>query len=162
MIEDSGLAKDIVQNVFIRLWETKETFHHNQPEAFLFKMVRNASLNHIRHIKVVDNLKLKIRNQLLGEELYYIDMIGNQPYMLVESELQNQIFQVLDSLPEKCRQVFRLSRIDGLKNKEIADKLNISLKNVEKHISKALTVFRDKFSDYLPIQIILLILGNLK
>jgi RNA polymerase sigma-70 factor (ECF subfamily) len=162
MIHDSGLAKDVVQNVFIQLWETHGTFQHEQPEAFLYKMVRNASLNYIRHIKVVDNLKTKVRDQFLGEELYHIDMVGDQPYVLIEKELKEQIEQVFGSLPEKCRAVFQKSRIEGLKNKEIADQLNISLKSVEKHISKALAIFRDKFQGYLPIQIVLLVLSNLK
>ncbi len=162
IVQDTGLAKDIVQNVFIRLWETHHTFRYGQPEAFLYQMVRNASLNYVRHIKVVDNLKAKVKDQFLGEELYHIDMIGNKPYILIEKELQEQIIQVLDALPEKCRIVFSKSRIEGLKNKEIADQLNMSLKNVEKHISKALAIFRARFSDYLPLQIILLILSNLK
>ncbi len=162
IIQDSGFAKDIVQNVFIRLWENRETFAHEQPESFLYKMVRNASLNYIRHIKVVDNLKEKVKDQFQSQELYYIDMVGNEPYVLIEKELQDQILEVMDSLPEKCGLVFRKSRVEGLKNKEIAEQLGMSLKNVEKHISKALTVYRNKFSGYLPIAIILLVLKNLK
>ncbi|WP_321288724.1 RNA polymerase sigma-70 factor [uncultured Sunxiuqinia sp.] len=162
IIQDSGVAKDIVQNVFIRLWEIRETFAHEQPESFLYKMVRNASLNYIRHIKVVDNLKEKVKDQFQSQELYYIDMVGNEPYVLIEKELQDQILEVMDSLPEKCGLVFRKSRVEGLKNKEIAEQLGMSLKNVEKHISKALTVYRNKFSGYLPIAIILLVLKNLK
>lgn len=155
---DSDLAKDTVQNVFIRLWEMRETFRHEHPEAFLYKMVRNASLNYIRHLKVVDNLKSKIKDQLLGEELYYIDLVGDEPYLLVEKELQEKVSEVMDSLPEKCRVVFRMSRIEGLKNQEIADRLNISLKSVEKHISKALVVYKRRFGGYIPMSVILLII----
>lgn len=162
IIRDSGLAKDIVQNVFIRLWENRDIFHHEQPEAFLYQMVRNASLNYIRHVKVVDNLKEKVRDQFQSQELYYIDMVGDEPYLLIEKELNEQIFDVLDSLPEKCSLVFRKSRIEGLKNKEIAEQLGMSLKNVEKHISKALSIYRDKFSGYIPVAVILLVLKNLK
>lgn len=162
IVQESGLAKDVVQNVFIRLWENRDTFYREHPEAFLYKMVRNASLNYVRHIKVVDNLNAKVRDQYLGEELYYIDMVGDQPYVLIEKELQEQITQVFDSLPEKCRIVFQKSRIEGLKNKEIADQLNMSIKNVEKHISKALVIFRDKFSDYLPLHVVILFLSALK
>jgi RNA polymerase sigma-70 factor (ECF subfamily) len=68
----------------------------------------------------------------------------------------------MNSLPEKCLAVFRLSRIDGLKNREIAEQLGISIKAVEKHISKALQIYRDNFSDYLPIHILLLVLGGMK
>ena len=105
---DESLAKDMVQNVFIRLWETHETFRYEHPEAFLYKMVRNASLNYIRHLKVVDNLKSEIKDQYLGEELYYIDMVGNEPYLLIEKELSEKVMEVMDELPEKCRLVFRM------------------------------------------------------
>ena len=162
IISDSSLAKDVVQNVFIRLWEIHDTFRNEQPEAFLYKMVRNASLNYIRHLKVVDNLKSEIKDQYQGEELYHIDMVGDEPYILIEKELQEKVVEIMDSLPEKCRLVFRMSRIDGLKNQEIADQLGLSIKTVEKHISKALSVYREKFSGYLPFPVILLILQGLK
>ena len=159
---DGSLAKDLVQNVFVRLWETHDTFQYENPEAFLYKMVRNASLNYIRHLKVVDNLKSEMKDQYLGEELYYIDMVGNEPYLLIEKELGEKVMEVMDELPEKCRMVFRMSRIDGLKNQEIADRLGLSVKTVEKHISKALDIYRKKFAGYLPLPIVLLVLQGLK
>jgi len=162
MINDSGLAKDVVQNVFIKIWETRTSFCFDNPEAFIYQMVRNASLNYIRHLKVVDNLKSKVKDQYLGEELYYIDMVGNEPYILIEKELEEKILEVMNSLPDKCLAVFRLSRIDGLKNWEIADQLGISIKAVEKHISKAIQIYRYNFADYLPLPIILLVLAGLK
>lgn len=161
IITDSGLAKDVVQNVFIRVWENHESFRIDQPEAFLYKMVRNASLNFIRHMKVVDNLKAKVKDQYLGEELYYIDMVGNEPYLLIENELREKVVEVMNSLPEKCRIVFQLSRMEGLKNQEIADQLGINIKTVEKHITKALNIYKERFSTYLPASILLLILRNL-
>ena len=161
IINDGNLAKDLVQNVFIKIWESPATINIDNPEAFLYQMVRNACLNYIRHLKVVDNLKSKVKDQYLSEELYYIDLVGNKPYILIERELEGRIIDVMNSLPEKCLAVFRLSRIDGLKNREIADQLGISLKAVEKHISKALQIYRDNFSDYLPIHILLLVLSRI-
>lgn len=159
---DSSLAKDVVQNVFIKVWETRSAFILENPEAFIYQMVRNASLNYVRHLKVVDNLKSKVKDQYLGEELYYIDMVGNEPYILIEKELEGKIIEVMNSLPDKCLTVFRMSRIEGLKNREIAEQLNISIKAVEKHISKAMHIYRQNFADYLPLQIILLVLSGIK
>jgi RNA polymerase sigma-70 factor (ECF subfamily) len=148
--------------VFIKIWETRTSFNFDNPEAFIYRMVRNASINYIRHLKVVDNLKSRVKDQYLGEELYYIDMVGNEPYILIEKELEDKILEVMNSLPDKCLTVFRMSRIDGLKNREIADQLEISIKSVEKHISKAMQIYRGNFADYLPLHIILLVLGGMK
>lgn len=160
--DDSSLAKDIVQNVFIKIWETRTSLNFDNPEAFIYRMVRNASLNYIRHIKVVDNLKLKLNDHYLGEELYYIDLVGNEPYILIEKELEEKIMNIIDSLPDRCQAVFRMSRIEGMKNREIAEHMGVSLKAVEKHMSKALQIFREKIGDYIPLQIIILILSELK
>lgn len=162
IINDSALAKDVVQNVFVKIWETRTSFTFVNPEAFVYQMVRNASLNYIRHLKVVDNLNSRVKDQYLGEELYYIDMVGNEPYILIEKELEEKILEVMNSLPDKCLTVFRMSRIEGLKNREIADQLEISIKSVEKHISRAMQIYRVNFADYLPLHIILLVLGGLK
>lgn len=162
IINDSSLAKDVVQNVFIKIWESPTASNMENPEAFIYQMVRNASLNYIRHLKVVENLKSKVKEKYLGEELYYIDLAGNEPCVLIEKELEDEITEVMNSLPEKCLTVFKLSRIEGLKNREIADQLGISLKTVEKHISKALHIYRDHFSEYLPLHIVLLVLNGLK
>jgi len=162
IINDSGLAKDVVQNVFIKVWELRASFSFENPEAFIYQMVRNASLNYVRHLRVVDNLKSRIQNQFQGEELYYIDMVGNEPYILIEKELNEKILEVMNSLPEKCLIVFRMSRLEGLKNAEIAERLNISLKAVEKHITKAMKVYKENFPEYLPVQIIFLVLAGLR
>lgn len=158
IINDSGLAKDVVQNIFIKIWETHASFSFDNPEAFIYQMVRNASLNYIRHLKVVDNLKSIVKDQYLGEELYYIDMVGNDPYLLIEKELEEKISEVMNSLPDKCRTVFRMSRIEQLKNREIAAQLGISIKAVEKHISKATKIYRHNFSEYLSMYIFILVL----
>lgn len=162
ILNDNGLAKDVVQNVFIKIWEIRASFNYENPEAFLYQMVRNASLNYVRHLKVVDNLKTRIKDQYLGEELYYIDMVGNEPYILIEKELNEKIVEVMNSLPDKCLTVFRMSRLEGLKNAEIADRLKISIKAVEKHIAKAMKIYRGNFPEYLPIHIVLLVLSELK
>lgn len=160
IINDSGIAKDLVQNIFIKVWEKRALIKFDNPEAFLYQMIRNASINYIRHLKVVDNLKSEVRNQFLGEELYFIDMVGNEPYILIEKELEEKILEVRESLPNKCLVVFKLSRLEGLKNREIAEQLGISIKAVEKQISKAMKIYRHNFADYLPMHIILLTLGG--
>ena len=96
------------------------------------------------------------------EELYRIDFIGNEPYVLIEQELKLKIEKTILGLPERCREVFILSRVNGLKNREIAEKLNINIKNVERHLSRAIQSFRENFSEELPIALVILILKSLE
>jgi len=159
-VKDDGLAKDIVQEVFIKIWEKRSTIKDISLEVFLYKMVRNQCLNYLRHVKVVENRSGNLKEATQMEELYRIDIIRDEPYLLIEKELQQEIVEVMNELPEKCKEVFQLSRIDGLMNAEIAEKLDVSVKNVEKHMTKALKHFREHFSDRLPMQVIILVLLN--
>ncbi|TLX76399.1 RNA polymerase sigma-70 factor [Labilibacter sediminis] len=159
-VKDDSIAKDIVQEVFIKVWEKRSEIKDIAIESFLFKMVRNQCLNYLRHVKVVDNRVGGLKDATQMEELYRIDIIKDEPYLLIEKELEQEIVSVLNELPEKCREVFKLSRIDGLMNSEIAEKLDVSIKNVEKHMTKALKHFREHFKDRLPVQIIILVLLN--
>ena len=159
-VKDDALAKDIVQEVFIKVWEKRASIKDISLEVFLYKMVRNQCLNYLRHVKVVENRSGGLKDATQMEELYRIDIIRDEPYLLIEKELEHEIVEVMNQLPDKCKQVFQLSRIDGLMNAEIADKLQVSVKNVEKHMTKALKHFREHFNDRLPIQIIILVLLN--
>jgi RNA polymerase sigma-70 factor (ECF subfamily) len=70
---------------------------------------------------------------------------------LIEQELENKLNEVLNQLPDRCRQIFVLSRFENKKNKEIAEELDISVKAVEKQITKALSTIRTEMKDYLPL-----------
>lgn len=159
-VKDDDIAKDIVQEVFIKIWEKKADISDISIESFLYKIVRNQCLNYLRHVKVVENRKVNLKEATQLEELYRIDIVRDEPYLLVEKELENEIVEVMNELPTKCREVFRLSRIDGLMNAEVAKKMGVSVKSVEKHMTKALKHFRIHFNDKLPVQLIILVLMN--
>jgi RNA polymerase sigma-70 factor (ECF subfamily) len=161
VVKDDGISQDIVQEVFVKVWENRAEIESLNIEAYLFKLVRNRCIDYIKHLKVVNNHLQKIQVDSKYEELYRIDFIGNEPYVLIEEELKTKIEQTIQSLPDRCREVFILSRIEGLKNKEIADQLNINIKNVERHLNRALQSFRKNFTEELPIAFILLILKDL-
>ena len=161
IVKDDDISQDIVQDVFIKIWEKKEEYSSINIEAFLFKMVRNKCLDYIKHIRVVNNSQNELQISVQVEELYRIDFIGDEPYVLIEEELRNEIESIINSLPDRCREVFVLSRIKGFKNKEIAAQLGINIKNVERHISRALKEFRTKFKEEVPLAIIVLIITKL-
>lgn len=161
VIKDNDIAEDIIQEVFIKVWEKRKQIDAVNIEAFFFRVLRNQCITHIKQLKVIENLKCRVNILREAEEMYRIDFIRNEPYILIEKELEQEIEQTLNELPDKCREVFVMSRIDGLKNREIADKLKINIKNVERHISRALKTFRSRFGDKLPVGLIILVIKHI-
>jgi len=161
VIKDDMVSQDLVLEAFVKLWERRESIESINLEAFLFRSVRNRCLDYIKHLKVENNRLQGITLASHIEELYRIDFIGNEPYVLIEKELELKIAHTIQGLPDRCREVFVLSRVNGLKNKEIAEELQISIKNVERHLSRALQAFRKDFSGELPLPLIALVLNSL-
>ena len=158
VINDNVISQDIVQEVFVKIWERRAEIQSLNLEAFLFRLVRNRCIDYVKHLKVINNRLQEIQINSKYEELYYIDFIGNEPFILIEKELINKIETIIQSLPDRCQEVFILSRMEGLKNKDISEKLNINIKNVERHINRALQSFRKNFSEEFPVALIILVL----
>ncbi len=149
-VEDDVIAQDIVQDVFMNLWDSQEIIEMEVVlRAYLFKSVYNRCLNHLDHKKMADKHHEKINQNLKYLEVEYYNSSDNQEHSLFELEIK--IDSSIESLPPQCRNVFEMSRLRGLKNREIADALNISIKVVEKHISKALIILRENLVEYLSL-----------
>ncbi|WP_257666246.1 RNA polymerase sigma-70 factor [Parapedobacter tibetensis] len=148
ILQDESMAEEIVQTVFLKLWENRERLSiHTSLRAYLYKSVYHESLNYLKHKKV----------QQKYMEGAVVEYKQKQTEMDMEDkELRRHLKEALRQLPEKCRTVFQLSRFEELKYQEIADKLGISLKTVESHMGKALKLLRLKLSDFLPFLIIVL------
>lgn len=162
VVKDDVISQDIVQEVFVTIWENRNEIENINIEAYLFRLIRNRCIDYIKHLKVVNNCMQEIHISSKYEELYRIDFIRNEPYVLIEQELKQKIEKTIQSLPERCREVFILSRMKGMKNKEIAEKLDINIKNVERHLSRALQSFRENFSEEIPVTLIILILMSME
>jgi len=153
-VPDQDTAKEIVHNVFINLWEKRQQVDTGSPlKSYLFTSVHNRCLNYIRDQKKFD------KDDTIFQRLDSTDF-SDGVYRLEEQELEQRIYDALQSLPEKCREIFMMNRFDGLKYAEIAEKLGISVKTVETQMSKALKILREKLIDYLGM-IILFILTHL-
>ena len=123
-------------------------------------MVRNGCLNHIKHEQVIQRYEIEYQSFAEGEErLYHIDFGLEVEHKLLYEELKEKITQVVDQLPERCREVFILSRFEGLKNREIAERLHISLHTVERHIQRALRIFAEALEREQSIYLQILILA---
>lgn len=162
VVKDDVISQDIVQDVFVKVWEKKAEIESINLEAYLFRLVRNRCIDYIKHLKVVNKRMHEIQITSKYEELYRIDFIGDEPYVLIEQELKLKIEKTIQTLPERCREVFVMSRMNGLKNKEIAERLNINIKNVERHLNRAMRSFRENLSEELPIALVILVIEGLE
>ena len=143
-VKDYEAAREIVQEAFIGLWDKRNRIDPSrQVKSYLSTTVRNRSLNYLR-----DNKKFDSR--LLTQENLYPLASYEQADRLVEKELQERIREAISELPERCREVFLLSRNEHLKYQVIADQLQISVKTVETQMSKALHHLRIRLREYLP------------
>lgn len=144
-VTDTHAADDIVQECFLKLWEKREAIAFTSVQALLFKIVRNNCLNHLRN-QVVKNKHFSTNEEYkeIWEQLYHTDFLNDPDYILVYKELQQQIDNILCELPERSKEIFEISRFEGLKNKEIAERLGISIKIVERHISRAIKLLNKK------------------
>ena len=136
-------AEEIVQDVFVKLWEEHEKINITVSlKSYILKTIQNRCIDWHRHKKIVNNHSTYIID---NSPLYEYD---TDNYIL-RSELEERIEKAIANLPEKFKESFEMNRFEGLKYKEIADKLNVSIRTVEVRISKALELLRKSLIDFL-------------
>jgi RNA polymerase sigma-70 factor (ECF subfamily) len=142
LLKDSDAAEEVAQDVMHELWRRRHLMDPGVSlRAYLLRSIRNRSLNHLRHLKVRRQTEPEV------EELYTSPLGSDQP--IVAKELADAVRVALDELPPRCREVFDLSRVHGLKYAEIAETLDISQKTVEAQMGKALRHLRERLAGWL-------------
>ena len=157
MVDDEDTARELVQDVFVSFYEKQVGLTiHTSLKATLYQSVRNRCLNHIKREKLLRSHHENIFLVFMDSDSYFETSVET-------SELQQRLYTIIQELPEKCREVFEMSRFEGVPNQEIADKLDISKRTVETQISKALKYLRENLTDYFTTFIIvgLLIVENI-
>lgn len=150
-VKDFENAKEIVQDAFVILWEKRTGMDTDRSvKSYLTTTIHNKCHNYLRDNRKFNTEVLSLEN--LAQPDGY-----EQHDKLVEIELVEDIKKAINELPEKCRQIFQMSRNENLKYHEIADKLGISVKTVETQMSKALQHMRLRLAEYLLVLIVLLI-----
>ncbi|HEY9006110.1 MAG TPA: RNA polymerase sigma-70 factor [Ohtaekwangia sp.] len=140
-VGDWDEAKGLVHDVFVTVWEKFEALPADTNyRSYLYTAVRNRSLNYIR-----DKKKHTILDAVQEGALAEVNTT------LETSELEQRIELAIQSLPEKCRMVFELNRMEGLRYAQIAEKMGISIKTVEAQMSKALHVMREHLGEFLML-----------
>lgn len=147
IVKDRDDAEDIVQRAFISLWRKMSSIDfHTSARAYLYRSVYYASLDLIKHKKIRKRYEDEAKN---NNQITYA--IHNE-----EKELSQKIESAINDLPDQCRRIFKMSRYDRLRYREISATLHISEKTVEKHMVKALKILRERLKDYLPMILFLM------
>jgi RNA polymerase sigma-70 factor (ECF subfamily) len=151
-VADIQIAENIVQDVFVHVWNHRANLDPSRLiKSYLFKAVKNEALKEIRH----RNAETKSQQKLI--DLIVPDIDPEKE--LTTDEMNKEIHQAINELPDKCREIFKMNRFDGLKYAEIAETLNISEKTVETQMGRAFKKLRIKLKPLLPsILSVLLIL----
>lgn len=143
MLGERAPAEEVAQDVMLELWRRRQTLTVDTSlQGYLFRAARNRSLNYLRHEKVVNR----------GSAFAAQDMVSppTGDRRITEAQIDQALRAALDALPPRCREVFELSRVQGLKYAEIAAALNISIKTVEAQMGKALRIVRERMAPWLP------------
>ena len=145
-LRDEELAKDIVQESFVTLWERRQDFMSLLPiRVFLYQTARNKCLDLLKHEQVVHKHEAALIQELSEDSL---------DEKMIEEEVRGEIYRAIDELPPDCRRVFRLG-VEGLWIQEIADSLSISINTVRTQKQRAMAVLKKRFS----MGILLVLLG---
>jgi RNA polymerase sigma-70 factor (ECF subfamily) len=143
ILHDRAAAEDVVQDVMLELWRRRESLTiETTLRSYLFRATRNRALNRIRHEQVARR----------AEPLLAPDPAVNPAAdrRVHEQEIAAAVRAAVAELPARCREVFELSRVHGLKYAEIADAMSISIKTVEAQMGKALRLIRERLAPWLP------------
>lgn len=141
ILADDVAAEEIVQDLFVNIWEKRAQLEiKTSVKNYLVRAVKNQCLNLIKHNKIKD----AHARQVISQNEYNNETDEN----FVEVDLMEKIEESINSLPEKRQQIFRLSREEGLKYREIAEKLNVSIKTVETQMGLAMKTLREKLKHY--------------
>lgn len=138
-MHDIEMAEDIVQSVFVRLWENKHAIKSPSIRYYLANAVKNNCVDLIR----------KRETQVKYAQRQAFQAVDHGDNFWAENELEQMIEKAISNLPARCREIFVMSRYEGLKSNEIARKLQLSQRTVETQIAKALKILRKDLKDYL-------------
>ena len=152
-------AENIVQDIFLMLWEKREALRVDVSlTAYLFTLVKNKCIDFLRHQMVEQMYSENVKheyNEELNVKLFALESFDHN--FSSEEDIETLLRNAIDKLPERCRLIFIKSRIEGKKYKEIAEELNLSVNTVEGQISIALKKLREELKDYLPLLLFLYI-----
>ncbi|MGI6574207.1 MAG: RNA polymerase sigma-70 factor [Fermentimonas sp.] len=146
-------AENIVHDIFVELWEKKlEFISHVNLNGYLFVILKNRCIDFLRRKITEQRAMSKMQEEYLLTlklQLESLEVLDNK--LLSEPDIETIIQNAIDSLPEKCRQIFVMNKIEGKKQKQIARELNISVNSVESQMAIAYKKLKVALKDYVPL-----------
>lgn len=151
-IHDDMASEDIVSEALIKLWERMKRETVDPIRPFLFAILKNQSLDYLKHQTIKRGVHDTVHDILKRElEIRTTTLEASDPNDIFSSEIQQIIETTLDSLPEKTREIFIMSRFGNKPHKEIAALYHVSVKGVDYHIMQSVKELRSALKDYLPL-----------
>lgn len=146
IVGSKNVGRDIVQDVFLKLWEKQPAIQACCIKSYLFVQTRNSCILWLRREKIFNNQLMSIDSAQI-ENLYAIDFLEEEETVHVREKVLSEVQHFIETLPPQTRNVFQLSRMERLPHRAIAEQLAISEKAVEKHITIALKRFKSSFRE---------------
>ncbi len=143
-VGDQDIAKDLVQDAFLKIIEKGNWEDLENLKTYLYKCVRNNCINYINH-KTIESVYNEGEAIRITREIEHY----NSHHTIIENEMQNKLLIAIEGLPEHYKTPLKLSRFEDFKNKEIAEKLNLPIRTVETRIYRALLILKDKLTMFL-------------
>ncbi len=133
-VGDMDTSEDILQEVFLKIWTKRKEIRIDTVKSLIYTIASNLVINHFNHQKVVFHHRESTPQTTYG---------ASPQFILEEKEYEEKVNQVLASIPEGCREVFLMHRLDDLKYEEIADRMGLTVKAIEKRMSKAIAIVKE-------------------
>ncbi len=151
-LNDKESVEDLVQDFFVSLWIDSQNLHINTSlKAYLFTSIKNRCLDTLKHKKVIEKYRTFM---LFGSDNFE----SSVDFWFAETELRQTIEASMAKLSPRCREIFENSRLNGLSNQEISNKLGISKRTVELQISNSLKILRIELSEFMPLWLVIWLL----
>lgn len=149
IIQNQEICEDIVQNIFLHIWDNRESIKIESLKSYLIKSVKNSCLDEIKHYKIInEHTDFVIRQNSLETN-------DTEEYILF-SELNTKLQEAIEKLPEDEKITFKMSRMEEMKYQQIAEELNVSVRTVEVRISKSMKRLKELLKDFFLLLLFIL------
>lgn len=150
-------ARNIAQSVYMKLWERRHLIDENASlKAFIYTMARNECISYLKHLKAEARF-FKNTTARFADQMHAYDALTELDFARIDLEkIEEIVDDTIAGLPERCREIFQMSRYQNLKNREIAEQLGITVKAVEANLTRAIKTLKENLKDYGPFVVFFL------